>query len=341
MKSLEKIPQLVKDGNMSLDQAAVQIMEHIYKNRSWFGLKKMKDDNLHDFLLFYYERSKQIFDLYKPELGSFTSFLYGNINNALLAWSKLIQKKAYDEHGLELLSDVVYEESVCTYSQMEPPEVCQSANGDAPPIQKVIELTKQEERRYSFDRGRKFRIAEMHDLKKKELRKEACLVLLLKSCSFATDSLIEKTAAVCERSVKDIKKLVEKARNSMKAKNIRISKLEKARDNFFYFKRKYFAELESSDVNTEFCRIIGNKIVKADQAWKDKNRQLKSETLRVPSNVTIGKLLGMSDRHVRYIINQASKNMDNISLKSYYGQYENIFGKRKFKQETRDGGTFS
>ena len=67
--------------------------------------------------------------------------------------------------------------------------------------------------------------------------------------------------------------------------------------------------------------------------WKDKNEMLKGFRSIVPSNVTISKILGMSDRHVKHILKSAEKFIDNISLKRYYDWHENLFGKRKFEQE--------
>ena len=97
MKKIEKLPKLVGEGKMSPDKAALEIMEAVYKNRSYFGLKKLQEDQLHDFMLFYYEKSKTVFQLYKSGLGSFTSFLYRHVGNALLSWTRDTQQKAYEE----------------------------------------------------------------------------------------------------------------------------------------------------------------------------------------------------------------------------------------------------
>lgn len=334
MKNLEKLPKEVSEGKISVDKAALKIMETIYKNRLWFGLKKLQEDQLHDFMLFYFDRSKTVFEIYKPELGSFSSFLYGNINNALLAWTRQFQRQNIDEQSIQLLQDIVYEESAYTYEQMEPPVVCEVTDKEMVYSEKILSSPENADATYSFNRGRTFSAQ-----KNVELRKEACLVLLLKSCFSVNDTMIEKVANISGRSFDELKELVEKARGSLKSKIKRINKIERARDNSFYFKRKYCAEKEFSDVGTEFCKLINTKLSRADKIWKEKNSKLNAEGLKVPSNVTIGKLLGMSDRHVKYIILNATKNMDNISLKSYYEDHENIFSKRKFEQKTGDGGT--
>ncbi|MBQ1833178.1 MAG: hypothetical protein II114_05320 [Treponema sp.] len=333
MKKIEKLPKLVGEGKMSPDKAALEIMEAVYKNRSYFGLKKLQEDQLHDFMLFYYEKSKTVFQLYKSGLGSFTSFLYRHVGNALLSWTRDTQQKAYEEQSLNPLQDMVYEESAYTYGSMEPPEVCGITKDEIPPIKKILEFSEKQEISYSFMRGRKFKAEELQLKKTRILRKEACLVLLLKSCAFINDSMIEKTAAICGKTFDEIKRLVEEAKKTIKSKKHRIRKLEKARDNFFYFKRRYSAEMENTDTGSESSLIISSKIKRAEDGWKTKNEQLHSENLRMPSNVSIGKLLGISDRHVRYVIRAASKNMDNISLKSYYGIYENLLGKRKSEQK--------
>ena len=341
MKNLEKLAQQVSDGTLSVDKASLQIMETVYKNRKWFGLKKLQGDDLHDFMLFYYERSKAVFSFYKPELGSFENFLYVNINNALLAWYKTRAKRSCEESTLSMMDDIFYEESVKSYEKMDPASVCAAMDNDIPSINRILEMRKKDEKSYSMRRGRKIRNSRAGFAKTENLRKEACLVLLLKSCSFVSDSMIENAAAVCGKSFGEIKKLVEEAKRSIKSKKNRISRLEKTRDNFFYYKRKFTAEMERADVGSDTSMEIGAKIEKADAAWRIKNEQLHSENLRVPSNVTIGRLLGISDRHVRYVINQAQKNMDNITLKSYYVKYEDLLGKRKQEQKEGDAGAFS
>lgn len=337
MKNLEKLADMVVKGKVSVDRAALQIMETVYRNKNWFGLKKLHGDRLHDFMLFYYERSKQVFRVYDPTQGPFTSYLYVNINNALMAWLKIQQKSQYEEKSLEMLQDMTYEESVCSYQEMEESAVMEISGSEIPAVTKLLSGPGKQDASYSYSRGRKLRTESLEDSRDEKLRKEACLILALKSCKAIGRKMIEKSAAACGKSVQEVERLVEEAKESMDSKNDRITTLEKSRDNFFFYKRKYLAEMEGSDRNSDAERILIEKIDRADEAWKNKNRQLKSESLRVPSNVTVGKLLGMSDRHVRYVIKLAAKNMDNISLKSYYGKHENLFGKRKPEQEEGNG----
>ena len=104
-------------------------------------------------------------------------------------------------------------------------------------------------------------------------------------------------------------------------------------NNAFFYKRKYSILSEDSDESTINMEKIKRKKEKKEKKWKDKNEMLKGFRSIVPSNVTISKILGMSDRHVKHILKSAEKFIDNISLKRYYDWHENLFGKRKFEQE--------
>lgn len=342
MKNLEKIPQLVEEGKMTRDQASLQIMETVYKNKAWFGLKKLKSDQLHDFMLFYYDKSRTILDNYDKEKGSFANFLYANVNNHFLVWGRLIHKKEVDEQTFEPVKDIVYEESLESYakiSQPRIPEVHEIGKDEIKYIQNILHNKEYEEKPYTMNR-RSRRLTEQKK-NEQEIQKRTCLVLLLKSCAFVDDKLIEKVSTFCQMSYDEIKSLVDQARDSLKAKKGRFIKIEQARDNYFYFKRKYFAEMMDGDYNTEFCSIINQKIVKMDKAWKDKNTILHSQSLMVPTNIAIGRILGLSDKQVRLILNMVPKNIDENQLSQYYRGYEDIFGKRKSEQETRNVGTFS
>lgn len=332
MKKLDTLYDELCSGKLDKNRAANIIIDSIYKNKSWFALGSMDMDDLHDFLLYYMERVKSVVESYDPEQGAFSSYLYGSITNALFSWRKKKKSRSLTEQSFGPVQELYFEENSEQYGIMDGHVVCQESDEqhsleDVEEFKRIYHPVSYTGRKsYGY---RKSFFSERMD----NLRKEAVLILLLKCCYTISSEEIEKAAVIIGMDVETLSNLIGEAKEAMAGKKEMFDELKTARDNAFFYKRKYSILSEDSDESTINMEKIKRKKEKKEKKWKDKNEMLKGFRSIVPSNVTISKILGMSDRHVKHILKSAEKFIDNISLKRYYDWHENLFGKRKFEQE--------
>ena len=331
MKRLETLYQDMCDGKISVDRAQNIIIDVIYKNKCWFGLGAMEMDDLHDFLIYYMERVKNVVGSFNPNQGSFASYLYGSITNAIFSWNRRKKIKSLEEKSFGLIQELYFEESSGMYAVRDGHVVCQESDMRHS-VEEVEEFKKRyhpvdysDNKHYTYKKG-------LFKDRMEKLRKEAILILILKCCYSMKPDEIEKASVLLGMDIKELSEMIAKAREEMSAKKKILDDIKMARDNAFFFKRKYSMISDSSN-DAYRNEIIKEKEAKKDKKWRDKNTRLKRFRSITPSNITVSKILGMSDRHVKYIPKSAEKPIDNISLKGYYDWHENLFGKRKSEQK--------
>ena len=334
MKRLETLYQDMCEGKISKDRACNIIIDAIYKNKVWFGLATLELDDLHDFLLYYMGKVMVAMKNYRPEQAALSSYLYASVNNALSSWKKKQRQVILAEKSFNLVQEVYFEENSGLYDVREGHVVCQKSDSEIRHSLKEVEDFKKSYHPVTYS-GRKYyrNGAAVFNKRMDRLRKEAVLILILKCCYSVGPDEIEKASVLLGMDVKELSELIQKARQVMAEKKKHFDDIKASRDNAFFYKRKYSMISASSGISPYDSNILKEKEEKKDKKWRDKNMKLKGFRSIVPSNITVSKILGMSDRHVKYILKSAEKFIDNISLKRYYDWHENLFGKRKFEQE--------
>ena len=82
MKELEKMAQDFQEKRIDEKTAVNKLVEFIYRNKTWFGLNRLNEDDLHDFMLKMFPLFTGIFNRYDSSIGTFTCYLIGNIIQA-------------------------------------------------------------------------------------------------------------------------------------------------------------------------------------------------------------------------------------------------------------------
>ena len=60
MNQLKEIIEEFKEGKTDLEASVRALAEYVYKNRLWYGLGKLSMDSLHDFMVAYIPRLKNV-----------------------------------------------------------------------------------------------------------------------------------------------------------------------------------------------------------------------------------------------------------------------------------------
>ncbi|MBR4005599.1 MAG: hypothetical protein IKI90_07095 [Treponema sp.] len=325
MKELEDLVRDYQEKRIGEKEAGRILVEHIYRNRIWFGLKKLEDDELHDFLLDQYSMFSRIFKSYDHSKGDFTCYLFGNINRAYNGWKR--------ESARDYLKIRTLEEIECTRLRAEksyeftdeslfvcdfPPEHVHTGEK----VRHNISYKKRLEERGTTDTG---------ETAADRFRQDAVLVLMVKSWYLIESELLEKISMATGIHAEDLLQIIQKTRKIMESKKELINHTKMKRDESYYYMERY--RLESNfPYAMRLAYTINRKRTFHSGNWQRLNDRLKSQNkILVPSNRIVAQVLGLQQRRVQYIMDKMIKNMDIISLNWYYTRHEDIFGKRKLE----------
>ena len=269
------------------------LLEFMFRRKFELGLASMSEDDFSDFLVYMAEHFVHILKKYNPEISDFSTYIYGVLQASAL-WRKKKQflvneKKSFCETLVVEESNFVLEnEEIYFENEMTTEELYKVAK-------KNLEYSA-----CSRHSERKTKISE-------SFTKELCLVLALKSCYSITDPLVEKVSAATGCNKEKLRKMIMSAKESIEKKEMRFHNLFKKR-NFAYFHRKKFSMQKQREAQKESdCTEYElQKFNSHDKRWRKSIEEL-SRQIPIPTNITVGKLLSMSPRHVASLVSKAKE----------------------------------
>ncbi|MBO4320568.1 MAG: hypothetical protein J5857_08880, partial [Treponema sp.] len=89
MKELESMIYDFQKKRINTDDAVRRLVEFMYRHKNWFGLNRLMEDELHDFLLENYPLFTHLFKNYDSTKGDFTCYVFGNITQAYHGWKRM------------------------------------------------------------------------------------------------------------------------------------------------------------------------------------------------------------------------------------------------------------
>lgn len=312
---IEDIAKKVIEGSMSEQEGAKKLMELIFLYKRLFGLASLDEDQFTEFLLFQYDKLLRIFSNYNPAYGQFFTFLQGSIRGTYLTWRK---QAARDKTALDTITispSMTFEESMSHYAL---PGDSYSMNHVHSKGHSVHHSTYQplSLRRNDGKLSCRYKNPSVQRRRINNLRKDASLILTLKSSFYINEDIVEKVSYVSGVPAEKINDMCDKVKSSLKNKIDRRSACVRCRDNAFFFHRKYMLEYRRIDRQTIWSEIIHSKYKKQTKTWNEKNSRLQRKDYRITaSNRLVGKILGITPRRVTYVIRQAQQNMDIIQVK--------------------------
>ena len=303
MKEIEEIYENFKNGKLNEKEASLKLIEIIFLRKREFGLSKLDEDSLSDFLIYELTHLEKIFKIYKENAGSFSNFLYGNVNISLTYYNR---KKALQKTKAEYVSQICeeyYSENEYNYSLSE---IEQKRLSETDCTSEEIEKLKEilQKSRLIFRNPKKLKLA----LK----------ILVIKSCYFLTEDLINKTAILIEIKKEDLYTLIEKGIGEIKSKLGRIESMMQKRDNAYFYRNRYMLQRCRYSEEPSWLKVVNKKYAIQNQRWEASINELsESKQNLCPSNVSVAKILGIDERSVAYIIKKLDANIDSFLLPCY------------------------
>lgn len=281
-----------KNGQLTLEQAKNCLLETMFRHRREYGLGSLDEDEFSEFVLYIQDRLPILLQKYDPAIGEFSTYLFGTFSLSL-SWLKKRSRIKYQKDSLAM--DITVEESYVHAGEAQPEEEA---------IDRRMAV-------YSI-RRRPINLSSAaptpEEEENMELDRLTFLVLALKSCHGITDDLVERVALITGMDKKRLQELLDDARKSMAIKERKIHELENRRNYAYYHQKKLQAY---SPESLEECRKFRERWAKAIEELSQCRDRL------VPTNKTVGELLGISPRKVTKLLARAHGILDSTDLSCY------------------------
>ena len=304
MENAKKIWKDYDSGIISEKEAVNLLLELLFTHKFEFGLAAFDDDTFSDFIVFMESRFGKILRKYKPELCDFRTYLHSVINLTAFWWKKKIQDFNIKNYCCQTMC---LEENFnnMEYSTEEKDFYIEEPLGEN--LIPISRLAKEIMENLNIRAEKKKPITEKR-------AQEIIKVLALKSCSNITDNQIKIAAEITGMQEDDLHRMIRQADDTLNLKRNRISVMLNKR-NFAYFQRKRKLIRETNLKNHYPDIYCGTNIKKTDIKWKKATEAISvaAPTL-VPSKKTVAKILNMSTRKIKDILDDAKENFTDEAL---------------------------
>lgn len=319
-EEIELLARSVEEKTLSKEDGARKLMEYVYRQPSLFGLNRLDEDQLIDFLIYQFPKFVKIFSIYDKTYGTFSSFLQGSVRGTFVTWKKRCIRNNALTGSLSAVDELQYEESVHRYKLpeeelLDKEEALSVAScSDNPP-----ELFFPHFHRVDGTLSFRYKDPLLEKNRLDNLRRVIILVLTLKSSFYVDEPLLRKVSRVTGYPMSSLEKMKNSINQTLVRKIERRNACRNCRDNAFFFHRKYLAEARQLDKKTSWSKLIVEKYNKQTNVWIEKNNKLALKEYAVSaSDHIVGQVLGISPRRVSYVIRQLRENMDTNTSKEYH-----------------------
>ncbi|WP_407400937.1 hypothetical protein [Treponema sp.] len=298
MENAIKIWTNYKSGAISERKAVNLLLEMLFKKKYEFGLAAFDDDSFSDFIVFMSNRFETVLRKYDPDISDFKTYLHSVINLTAFWWRKKIHERA--EKNL-CCQRMCTEENFDTldFSTKEKDFYIEEPSTDN--LIPIPDLAEDAMRNLDIRK-------EKNKVITKKRAQEIIKVLALKSCNNITDHQVEIAAEITGIPAEEFHRMVQQAEDTLKFKKDRISILQNKR-NFAYFQRKKRIMKENCMKDHYPDIYLEKQVEKAEKRWEKAVEDLSAAApLLVPSNKTVAKILNMSPRKVKVILDEAKQN---------------------------------
>ena len=281
-RKLQEIYKHYSEGKITNGQAQKQLWDVLFRRRGKILPNWMKEDNLQEFMVFIKQKFPNVLENYDAKMAVFSTFFFGVVSIARRWWyNKNIIKVSKDACCNALLEEGVLAEQ---------PE-------DAPENAIYIKNEQFCDEKNWVYKGKSD--------KKRQIRRDICLVLAIKSCMYIDDDMIEKVAFETGVSTERLQQMILKAKESMKKKIERVESLI-LRRNFAYFRRKYILIKKADKDRSYYGTFFDEKLKMYDRKWKAAVDLIAKQHM-TPTNDAVGEILSMSPRRVSFLVDKAKE----------------------------------
>lgn len=319
-EDIEKLPNLVKSGKISITEAVNVIWEDIYTKPYYYGLGYFTDDQRSEFLIEIHDLLEKLFAKFNGGALSFRAFVAGCIANNKMSFLRTqFSKSTEDRSMVGFLKTRGEEESEKYENGFENIEAYEKQEAK---VKKFSDIIEQE----TTDRKKRDkRIAEV-----------TTLVLALKACKDLDDDMVCKVSDFTEIDKEVLYDKLQELKKSMGTREKNHQKIVRKRNNAFFYHRKYMEEMISPDTSEKKLARLRQKYEIQTKKWEDSNKIL-SEFSQSPSNDEIAKAIGLKPRMVSFYINHARKAENRKRIHDMYEKKKETVMQMKFTENDEAG----
>lgn len=314
---IDKIPEAIATGKITMDQAINKLSIFILKNKALFGLHIKDEDFCSDVILDFLERAGESFKSFNPSFGTFSTYLFCILKS--ITSTKIKQKANRNIIEYYNISECInnYDSEVeayenINYKDLERPKIPYNykkiphkdfqlaCKCDTYRIKKILN-----DKEYSS-------IQQKIQKLPPKLINNIILVLALKSSYYLTDNQIDKICYIFNIRRDLLHGVIQELKNTMENREQNKLQLEQRRNKAYFQHKKLKNQLEWIEENDEFeefdTKSINRKYNKNTKNWNYLNQQLEDGMILIrPTSKIISEILGISIRQVTYYQTKARK----------------------------------
>lgn len=297
---VNKIPCLIKNGQISKKEAVNRLAEFVYKNYPLFGLHKLSEDFREDIILDFLEKGKVVLDLYDEKVGSFFPYFFSQIKSLMNKHIKTNAKKITVEYTVSKEVRCNAAEDTQKYAPIKP--ICCAERRIPYAANKI---TPQE----LFDALKSKRTA-------KTKKERLIVIIILKYALFIDERTLLSVSKALNLNFETILKGTELCKKSLSKKIEKSERLRESRNKSYFYHNKYQSQIAMAEQKTSTDKReldeLKYRYYRHTKIWTAKNLIIQNHVSHMlTSNKTIAGILGICERQVRYYVTCAKA--DNFS----------------------------
>ena len=272
---IEIIPRLVKNSELSLEDAIIMLWRHLYEHAPYYGMGLLDEDQRSDFLLSIHQRFGTFITSFSEEKSSFNTYLNAYIRNSIKSWLRANVMSMASEQTLVSENKQAFEISSEQYAS---PQEKQSLQPAASPCS-----TKKKSQ-------------------KRLIAERTAIILLLKASYDVSDEIIATISQYTNIPTEKLLEMIQHIKSSLTKKKERQNELIKKRDTAYFFHRKYSILLQDTTIHDCKKAHVKKLYESYTTRWKKYNELLATKRLCSPSTEAIAQEMQISTRQVYYYI---------------------------------------
>lgn len=314
--NINEIPQNIKDGKITTQEAVNQLSVFIIQNPAVFGLQNEDEDITGEIVIKLLEKQDLIFKNFNPRYGTFFTYFFCFVKSLVLGCSrKKIANYTKDSHVLNE-SILNYETKTYAYANIDYEKLNQTK---APYSAKKADVKAFEvassSPEYSITKycPTKKSILTVDNSCVKTKLERIILILALKSSYYITDEQIRKTSIICKIDEYTLRLAIEKLNKELEEKAERHSFVVNRRNRAYYLKKKYELQINKfdnyeSDISEYSKFILDKKCKNQTNHWQMLNELLENGIINIrPTNKAVAEVIGLCERQISYYLKQAKE----------------------------------
>lgn len=315
MKEMEKAVLSYKKGECTQQKAINAVLSAIFRNRSYFKLEKLNDDNFSDYLLYFQERLPRFMDMYDPEKSLFRTYIRKICMTQLRSW----YRRFYRHYARDMaLTTYAIEEGISTLTSADY-ETPFSADETDSTSNELIDFLKQ--------------------INKKIPIQTKIMMLALKSASFLTPGHITRICQIAEISEDELLHKLEIINSKINVKIKRQQHLLQLQNEAYIIKKE--SGIQMSVLNPDSSHYRDAEVSRDfhDKLWKSRIDRTRATHDVYPTNSLVSEVLDVPLGQVTHVFSAVRHKMggSNIQKEVSY-EHDDLCSDRKPSQEERITG---